>query len=103
MSSVIRNKEVENNDAAVQAIRGGAFDYIHKGPGLMEELKISVGRALETLVLQRQNFALKRDAASRNSLGNIIGQSPAIEKLKAVIRTIAPTSSTVLIYGESGT
>ncbi len=102
-TSVILITAVEDYEAAVQAIRGGAFDYIHKGPGLMEELKISVGRALETLVLQRQNFALKRDAASRNSLGNIIGQSPAIEKLKAVIRTIAPTSSTVLIYGESGT
>ncbi len=102
-TSVILITAVEDYEAAVQAIRGGAFDYIHKGPGLMEELKISVGRALETLVLQRQNFALKRDAASRNSLGNIIGQSPAIEKLKATIRTIAPTGSTVLIYGESGT
>lgn len=102
-TSVILITAVEDYEAAVQAIRGGAFDYIHKGPGLMEELKVSVGRALETLVLQRQNFALKRDAASRNSLDNIIGQSAAIEKLKATIRTIAPTGSTVLIYGESGT
>jgi two-component system, NtrC family, response regulator PilR len=102
-TSVILITAVEDYEAAVQAIRGGAFDYIHKGPGLMEELKVSVGRALETLVLQRQNFALKRDAASRNSLDNIIGKSPAVEKLKATIRTIAPTGSTVLIYGESGT
>src|SRR5215472_11480064 len=102
-TSVILITAVEDYEAAVQAIRGGAFDYIHKGPGLMEELKVSVGRALETLVLQRQNFALKRDAASRNSLDNIIGKSPVVEKLKATIRTIAPTGSTVLIYGESGT
>src|SRR5215469_2367968 len=102
-TSVILITAVEDYEAAVQAIRGGAFDYIHKGPGLMEELKVSVGRALETLMLQRENFALKRDAASRNSLDNIIGQSPAVEKLKATIRTIAPTGSTVLIYGESGT
>ena len=54
-------------------------------------------------MLQRENFALKRDDASRNSLYNIIGASPAIEKLKATIRTVAPTSSTVLIFGESGT
>jgi two-component system response regulator PilR (NtrC family) len=94
---------VEDYEAAVQAIRGGAFDYIQKGPGLMEELKVSVRRALETLLLQRQNFALKRDAATRNSLDNIIGRSPAIEKLKSTIRTVAPTGSTVLIYGESGT
>ena len=102
-TSVILITAVEDYEAAVQAIRGGAFDYILKGPGLMEELKVSVGRALETLVLQRQNFALKRDAASRNSLDNIIGKSSAVEKLKATIRTIAPTGSTVLIYGESGT
>jgi two-component system, NtrC family, response regulator PilR len=102
-TSVILITAVEDYEAAVQAVRVGAFDYIHKGPGLMEELKISVGRALETLTLQRQNFAFKRDAATRNSLNNIIGQSPVIEKLKGTIRTVAPTGSTVLIYGESGT
>jgi two-component system, NtrC family, response regulator PilR len=102
-TSVILITAVEDYEAAVQAVKGGAFDYIHKGPGLLDELKIAVGRALQTLVLQRENFALKRDAASRNSLENIIGASPAIEKLKSTIRTVAPTSSTVLIYGESGT
>ena len=102
-TSVILITAVEDYEAAVQAVKGGAFDYIHKGPGLLEELKIAVGRALETLLLQRENFAFKRDAASRNSLDNIIGSSSTIEKLKATIRTVAPTSSTVLIYGESGT
>ena len=102
-TSVILITAVEDYEAAVQAVKGGAFDYIHKGPGLLDELKIAVGRALQTLVLQRENFALKRDAASRNSLDNIIGASAAIEKLKATIRTVAPTASTVLIYGESGT
>lgn len=102
-TSVILITAVEDYEAAVQAVRGGAFDYIHKGPGLMDELKLAVGRALETLNLQRQNFAFKRDAASRNSLDNIIGQSAPVEKLKQTIRTVAPTSSTVMIYGESGT
>jgi two-component system, NtrC family, response regulator PilR len=102
-TSVILITAVEDYEAAVQAVKGGAFDYIHKGPGLLDELKISVGRALETLTLQRENFALKRDAATRNSLDNIVGSSAALEKLKATIRTVAPTGSTVLIYGESGT
>ncbi len=102
-TSVILITAVEDYEAAVQAVKGGAFDYIHKGPGLLEELKVSVGRALETLTLQRENFALKRDAATRNSLDNIVGGSPPLEKLKATIRTVAPTGSTVLIYGESGT
>src|SRR5579864_1171967 len=102
-TSVILITAVEDYEAAVQAVRGGAFDYINKGPGLMDELKLSVGRALETMNLQRQNFAFKRDAASRNSLDNIIGQSAPVEKLKNTIRTVAPTGSTVMIYGESGT
>jgi two-component system response regulator PilR (NtrC family) len=102
-TSVILITAVEDYDAAVQAVKGGAFDYIHKGPGLLDELKISVSRALATLTLQRENFALKRDAATRNSLENIIGSSPALEKLKTTIRTVSPTGSTILIYGESGT
>ena len=100
---VILITAVEDYEAAVQAVKGGAFDYIHKGPGLLEELKISVGRAVESLLLRRQNLAYKRDAATRNSLDNIVGNSPAITKLKDTIRTIATTNSTVLIYGESGT
>ena len=102
-TSVILITAIEDYEAAVQAVRGGAFDYIHKGPGLVEELKVSVGRALHTLNLQRENFAFKRDAASRNSLDNLIGKTAVIEKLKSTIRTVAPTGSTVLIYGESGT
>ena len=102
-TSVILITAVEDYEAAVQAVKGGAFDYIHKGPGLLEELKIAVSRSVEASNLRRENFAFKRDAASRNSLENIIGNSVAIEKLKETIRTIATTGSTVLIYGESGT
>src|ERR1700674_2030168 len=64
-TSVILITAVEDYEAAVQAVRGGAFDYIHKGPSLLEELKVAGGRAVETLALRRQNFAYKRDAASR--------------------------------------
>src|SRR6202040_1360089 len=48
-------------------------------------------------------FAFKRDAATRNSLGNIVGARPSMEKLKHTIRTVASTQSTILINGESGT
>jgi two-component system response regulator PilR (NtrC family) len=102
-TSVILVTAVEDYEAAVQAVKGGAFDYIHKGPGLLEELKIAVARSVEASHLRRENFAFKRDAASRNSVDNMIGKSAAIEKLKETIRTIAATGSTVLVYGESGT
>ena len=102
-TAVILITAVEDYDAAVEAVNSGAFQYIHKGPGLIEEVRIAVARALENVGLRRQNMALQRDAATRNSLENIIGTSPAIKTLKETIRTVAPTSSTVLIYGESGT
>src|SRR5438270_4910860 len=103
-SAVILITAVNDYEAVVEAVKaGGAADYIRKSPGLVDEIKLAVRRALEKVTLSRQNFALKRDAATRNSLENIIGGSPAIEKLKQTIRTVASTQSTVLIYGESGT
>ncbi len=103
-SAVILITAVDDYEAAVQAVKaGGASDYIRKGPGLVDEIKLAIGRSLEKVSLSRQNFAFKRDAATRNSLDNIIGISPAMEKLKQTIRTVASTSSTVLILGESGT
>ncbi|GAC1429227.1 MAG: sigma-54 dependent transcriptional regulator [Terriglobales bacterium] len=103
-SAVILMTAVDDYEAAVQVVKaGGATDYIRKSPGLVDEMKMAVKRALEKIALSRQNFAFKRDAATRNSLDNIVGISAAMEKLKQTIRTVASTQSTVLIYGESGT
>lgn len=103
-SAVILMTAVDDYEAAVQAVKaGGASDYIRKSPALVDEVKLAIKRALGNIALSRQNFALRRDAASHNSLDNIVGVSPAMEKLKQTIRTVASTQSTVLIYGESGT
>jgi two-component system response regulator PilR (NtrC family) len=103
-SAVILITAVDDYEAAVEAVKaGGAADYIRKSPGMVNEIKLAIRRVLERVALSRQNFAFKRDAATRNSLDNIIGVSTAIEKLKQTIRTVASTQSTVLIYGESGT
>src|SRR5579872_319519 len=103
-SAVILITAVDDYEAAVEAVKaGGATDYIRKSPGLVNEIKLAINRALEKMALSRQNFAFKRDAATRNSLDNIVGVSAAMEKLKQTIRTVASTQSTVLVYGESGT
>ena len=103
-SAVILITAVDDYEDAVEAVKaGGAADYIRKSPGLVNEIKLAINRALEKMALSRQNFAFKRDAATRNSLENIVGASPAMEKLKQTIRTVASTQSTILIYGESGT
>ena len=103
-TAVVLITAVDDLESAVQAVKaGGAFDYIRKGPGLVEDVKFAISKAMEKLALRRQNLAYKRDALSRNSLDHLVGISPAIEKLKLTIRAIAPTNSTVLIDGESGT
>jgi len=103
-SAVILITAVDDYEAAVQAVKaGGAADYIRKSPALVDEIKLTVKRTLDKLALSRQNFAFKRDAATRNSLDNIVGASVAMENLKQTIRTVASTQSTILIYGESGT
>ncbi len=102
-TAVILITAIEDYEAAVQAVKAGAFDYIHKGPHLIEEVVVAINRALESVDLRRQNFAFKRDAGIRNSLENIVGASPAMDKLKQTIRTVASSASTVVIQGESGT
>jgi len=102
-TAVILITAIEDYDAAVQAVKAGAFDYIHKGPHLIEEVVVAINRALESVELRRQNFAFRRDAGIRNGLENIVGASSAMEKLKQTIRTVASSASTVVVNGESGT
>jgi two-component system, NtrC family, response regulator PilR len=102
-TAVILITAIEDYEAAVQAVKAGAFDYIHKGPHLIEEVVVAINRALESVDLRRQNFAFKRDAGIRNSLENIVGAGSAMERLKQTIRTVASSASTVVIQGESGT
>lgn len=103
-SAVILMTALAELETAIQAVKAGAFEYIVKQPGrINDEIKVAIKRALENVTLRRQNFALKRDAASRNSLEQLIGTSAAIEKLKQTVRTVAPTGSTVVVTGESGT
>jgi two-component system response regulator PilR (NtrC family) len=103
-SAVVLITAAGDFDSAVQAVKSGAFDYIQKTPnGLVDEVRVSIGRAAEVIQLRRQNQAYRRDAASRNSLENIIGCSAPINELKETIRTVASTGSTILINGESGT
>lgn len=95
---------VDDPDTAIKALNAGAFYYVRKsGAALPEDVRSAVKLAMERQSLRLQNAALMRDAAVRNSLENIIGESAPMKKLKETIRTIAATTSTVLVFGESGT
>ncbi|MCX8065837.1 MAG: sigma-54 dependent transcriptional regulator [Candidatus Hydrogenedentes bacterium] len=90
---------VEN---AIQAMQEGAVDYIQKPFKSNEELFLRVKRAIERRHLLTDNELLWRERAQFLPFQEIIGESEPIKRLKESIRRIAPLSSTVLIYGESG-
>jgi two-component system response regulator PilR (NtrC family) len=94
---------VDDSEIPIEALNAGAFYYIRKGPKLLEDLLSAAALAMDRTHLRQQNAALKRDAAQRNSLDNLIGESEPMRALKQTIRTIATTNSTVIVSGESGT
>jgi two-component system response regulator PilR (NtrC family) len=92
-----------STDTAVEALRLGAADYVHKSPNAVNDLRLRVRKEVERKQLQQENVLLKRALQSSHQFSNIIGSSAAMVALFDLIETIAPTSSTVLISGESGT
>ena len=88
-------------EAAVQAMKLGAFDYLPK-PFDPDELRLAVQRALERRQLLQENIELKGGAA-RYRFDSIIGSSQAMQNIFRLVARCAPTNSTVLLFGESGT
>ena len=91
-----------STETAVEAMRLGAVDYFTK-PFSMDELRLKVGQHLEAHRLKQENVLLKRALNMRHEFTNVIGRSDAMLAVFKMIETIAKTSSTVLITGESGT
>ena len=89
-------------DDAVAAMRLGAFNYLSK-PIDIDELEISISKALENRRLITENRQLKNLLKSRTQSEGIISASIEMDKVLNLVARVAPTSSTVLIHGESGT
>ena len=87
---------------AVEALKLGAFDYLTK-PFKVDELLITVKRALDYSNALSENASLKKQLQTRYEFENIVAESPAMRNVCDMIRRVAPTDTTVLIYGESGT
>ncbi len=92
-----------STDTAVDALRLGAADYVHKSPNAVNDLRLRVRKELERKRLQQENVLLKRALNTPHAFANIVGSSSAMMAVFELVETIAPTSSTVLITGESGT
>jgi len=89
-------------DTAVEAMKRGAFDFVQK-PFDLEQLEVRVAKALEHGRLLREVRDLRAERAARFAPENIVGRSAAFEAALALARRIAPSRSTVLLTGETGT
>lgn len=88
-------------EAAVRAMKLGALDYLPK-PFDPAELQMAVARAFERRQLLQENLSLKSEVA-RYRFDKIIGSSQAMQNVFRLVARCAPTNSTVLLRGDSGT
>ncbi len=89
-------------DTAIAALRHGAFDYLTK-PCKLVEIEALLNRVQEKRQLTQKYRALKRRLERIEGTPQLVGKSPGMEKVSALISKVAPTQSTVLILGETGT
>jgi len=101
-TSVIVMTAFGSTQTAVAAMKLGAHDYLVK-PFDVDELRIVLRNALERQELREENRLLKAELRTRHGFDRIIGVSQAMAALFEMVKSVAPTGTTVLITGESGT
>jgi DNA-binding NtrC family response regulator len=89
-------------ETAIEAVRLGAFDYITK-PCKLTEIEAILTKVLEKRDLKHQNLALQSRVQAAEGPTILVGNSSPMNGVHRLISTVAPTDSTVLILGETGT
>jgi DNA-binding NtrC family response regulator len=89
-------------DAAVEAMKRGAYDFVTK-PLNIDKLEILIQRALRSRAVEKEVVELKQVVEKKFGLERLIGESTAMHEVFDTIKQVAPTRATVLIQGESGT
>ena len=89
-------------ETAIEALKLGAFDYVTK-PFKVDELLITIQRALEYNKALSENADLRAQLGTRYHLENIVAESQAMKNVCEMIRRVAPTDTTILVSGDSGT
>jgi DNA-binding NtrC family response regulator len=89
-------------DAAVEAMKRGAYDFVTK-PINIDKLEMLINRALRSRRTEEEVVELKKQVETRYGLERLIGESLVMHEVFETIKQVAPTRATVLITGESGT
>jgi DNA-binding NtrC family response regulator len=89
-------------DTAIAALRHGAFDYLTK-PCRLIEIEALLKRVADKKRLEQKARALEHQVKRLEGTPRLIGSTPAMQKVRMLIERVAPTGSTVLVLGETGT
>ena len=89
-------------DAAIEAMRAGAADYLTK-PLIDDELLMAIERVFTQREVLEENVQLRKELDKKNGLGNVVGQDQRMLKVFDMVESVADTRATVLVTGESGT
>ena len=89
-------------EAAVQAMRRGAYDFLEK-PIDLDVLELRIRRLLEKRRLDHEVGELRKRLTERLEVEDLVAESPAMQEVLSIVGRVAPTDSTVLVTGESGT
>lgn len=89
-------------DSAIKAVRQGAEDYLSK-PLQLNDLRMRLERALERRATHSRLSHLETQVRDRYRFDQIIGRSPTMLRVFQIIERVAPTNTTVLISGRTGT
>jgi two-component system response regulator AtoC len=100
--SVIMMSAYGSEEAAIEAMKRGAYDYISK-PFRPDEVAIVLRKAEERERLRQENVRLRRELGGEGAFAHLVGDSAVMQELQRQIRKAAQVPTTVLIQGESGT
>lgn len=89
-------------DTAVEAIREGAYDFLEK-PVDPSRLRVLVNRVVEKMVTLQEVAALRHSLRQKDADGAVIGVSPAMRRIYSLVEKVAPSKTSVVITGPSGT
>src|SRR5512145_349214 len=101
-AKVIMITAFHDMETTINAMKGGAFDYIHK-PVNVDELDLAIKKALKSIEMEKRTDGLLMEPARNFRVGDIIGTGNEMREIFKTIGTVSQSRTTVLIQGESGT